>query len=400
MSQHLQESIQTPRGAAGLLGGAALLFLVLNMVIVPRYHALRVETEILKPAPLPLIVRAPGTLEPEKSETLKSQLMGPVEKKNVKEGSVVRKGDILIVLGRDRIRLDYQKNADNLRNSEADLNRARRELKLQKSLYTKQAVAYSAVEDAERGLVRAEQNVRAARESFRLEELRWNSNVITAPFDGTIIKDYVGDERFVLAEKDLLIVADITSYSLRARVDELDIKRIREGLVGDVKLQIYPQNKLMAKVTSIGSQVDGPMGSHIPVVLKLLDSQGLELRPRLTAEVNILTGMTEPVLSVPLTAVTNTDGEAKVWIVPASGRLRAVPIQTGRTNPDRIEVIGMKAGQRICSIAEPDFVEGKKVLLGAGGAQLKSRKTQALLPPAEETKPPLPGRPGARRPQR
>ena len=56
-------------------------------------------------------------------------------------------------------------------------------------LYKKEAVAYSTVsEDAQRALVKAEQALRSAQETFKLAQDQWNSSSVIAPMAGNAIR--------------------------------------------------------------------------------------------------------------------------------------------------------------------------------------------------------------------
>src|SRR5439155_483661 len=159
---------------------------------------------------------------------------------------------------------DYQAKLDALHNAKTDLTQARKEVKLQKTLYAKEAVAYSAVEDAARNLVKATQTLRSAQESFALEQQRWDAAEVIAPFFGTVVKDSLGDNKSVVAGNEIVTVADVSEFTVKGRVDELDIKRVVENQPGEVRVQIYPQAVFKARVTQIGSQSDTAESSAIP----------------------------------------------------------------------------------------------------------------------------------------
>src|SRR5690348_467709 len=115
-----------------------------NILVMPGRYAVRIKSEVVKEAPLLQVVRAPGNLDAKASVTIKAQFDADVASKHFKEGQRVEEGDLLAVLNRDNIRLDFQARQDALTNARADLAQARKEVKLQKTLYDKQAVAYSA----------------------------------------------------------------------------------------------------------------------------------------------------------------------------------------------------------------------------------------------------------------
>ena len=357
-----------------------LATVVLNVYLLPQHYATHVEIERLTQSPMPLQVRAYGTLEARDSHTIKAAFDGPILMKQFREGQQVVKGQPLAVLDRQNITVDYQNKTDGLKNAKDDQARAQRDLRVQKELYRKQAVAYSTVEDAQKTLVKAVQALRTAQETFRLAQLQWNSANVVAPISGTVVKDWVGEDKTVSNGKEIVTVADVSQYTVKAHVDELDIKQMREGQPAEVKLQIFDQTPLPALVKEVGSQPEGTGLPEVPVVLLILDDRHLSLRPKLTAEARIDTGRTEPIISVPLTAIANADGNPRVWELGAWHRLHAVPVVLGRANPDRVEVTqGLKAEDQVCITAEPDFADGMMVLVDTSSVNAPGLSKTHLL---------------------
>jgi len=360
-----------------LLTAGWVIITVLNGLLLPRLYSPRVRTVLLVRRPMALVVRSAGNLEAKDSTTIRAQFDGRVIEKRCREGDKVAKGQLLFVMGRERIRLDRQQKTDALRNAEADLGKARKDLRLQKVLYSKDAVAYTSVEDAKTALVKAEQALRSAQEGMRLSDAQWNSSQVYAPFAGTVVKDWVGDDKFVLSGKEIVTVADISEFTMKARVDELEIKQVRPGQPAQVTVQIYEHTPLPAVVRDVGSLPDATGIPEVPVVLTIRNTQGLMLRPKLTAETYIFTGQTPPTLAVPLTAVANADGTPRVWALNFWGRIHSRIVTLGQSSPFMVEITsGLKEGERICMDAQPAFAEGMKVLFAAPAADTTKTKTK------------------------
>src|SRR5262249_19269917 len=153
----------------------------LNVLWMPSRHTATVAVETVASSPLSLVVRAPGNLDAKTSAVIKAQFDGTLESKQFHEGQKVTAGQVLAAINRDKVKLDYQQKQDALTNAKADLTQATKEVKLQKTLYEKQAVAYSAVEEAERGLIKAKQALRTAEEASKQEQARWDSANVVSP---------------------------------------------------------------------------------------------------------------------------------------------------------------------------------------------------------------------------
>lgn len=347
----------------GLVIGAVWAAIVaVNIRVMPARHAVRVQVEEAVAASMPLVIRVGGTLEPKASVTLRADFDGPILSKTFREGQAVKTGDLLLTIGRDKIRLEYQTRKDALTNARADLKRAHTDLRLQRSLYKKQAVAYSAVEDSQRALIRAEQALRAAEQAFAVEEKRWNSDRIVAPFSGTVVKDAVGGDTVVMAGREVATVANVAEYSVQVRLDEVDVKRIAEGQIADVRLSALSNALLQAKVAEIGAATTVGGITEVPVRLILASGHGQALRPGLSADVRIATGLTPPLISAPRQAIDNRASAPRLWRLGRWNRIGSVPVELGVSNPERVEIrSGLKPGDRYVGEALPTLEEGMKV---------------------------------------
>jgi len=342
-------------------GWGALL--ILNCLCLPHLYSPKVRTEVAVRQPMLLVVRSAGNLEAKDSTTIRAQFDGPVVERKYREGDKVVAGQLLAVISRQRIRLERQQKIDSLRNAEADLSKAKKDLRLQRVLYSKEAVSYASVEDAKTTLIKAQQALRSAQEGMQLSDTQWNSSDVKAPFSGTVVKDWVNDDKYVSTNKEIVTVADISEFTMKARVDELEIKQVHPGQNALVTVQIYDQVSLPAEVRDVGSLPDANGIPEVPVILKIKDMKGLTLRPKLSAEANIFTGQTPPTLSVPLTAVANADGTPRIWTVNWLGKIHSRVVMLGQSTPFRVEILsGLDPGDRVCMDAQSGFAEGMKIL--------------------------------------
>jgi hypothetical protein len=142
-------------------------------------------------------------------------------------------------------------------------------------------------------------------------------------------------------------------------------------------------------VLRFGAADERAAGAEIPVLIRLLNTGGLTLQPRLSADVRIEAGFTEPVLSIPLSAITSADGHPGVWEVSLLGRLQRTAVKLGRSNPDRVELIeGLSPGRRVVSVADPNFEAGMRVRVTEHAGTVSPAKALVkAAPPREPVRP-------------
>jgi len=113
----------------------------------------------------PFVYEALGTITAQEGSTLSSKIMGEVKAINVKEGNLVKQGDILVVL--DKRQVDV-----GLRQSEAGLSEARK--------------AKAALAQAKDGVAAAQSRIQQAEATVSGAGFSRKDATITAPYSGTI----------------------------------------------------------------------------------------------------------------------------------------------------------------------------------------------------------------------
>jgi len=178
------------------------------------------------------------------------------------------------------------------------------------------------------------------------------------------------------------VVADLSQMEVRCEVDETDVPRVREGQAARLTVDALPDRRFSGNVTEVGnaalataadavtSQTTGeasnlqnaPINYNVVVLIK--DSLSL-LKPDMTADVQITTAQKENALIVPIQAVVTqaakeADGleppakisgpprETAVVYVFENGTARKLPVQTGLTGEETVEITrGLTAGQYV-----------------------------------------------------
>ena len=166
----------------------------------------------------------------------------------------------------------------------------------------------------------------------------------TFPTIGTLVKE--GDS--------LLSIGDLSAYLITIQVSQMDIDRIQVGQAVTISGDAF--NKVLAgKVSAVSIQAKTDQNSSLggmpsfPVdihVAPLQASANKGIRLGMSVKV-ALTTTSQPMLSIPLSAVGEHNGQSVVMRVQHQ-RTDIVPITTGATSLDEVEVLsGLTEGERI-----------------------------------------------------
>ncbi len=208
----------------------------------------------------------------------------------------------------------------------------------------------------------AEARVAAAEATLQLA-------LIVAPFDGiiTMAESMAGDK--VGAGTIAYRLDDLSRLLVDVEISEVDINRISESqevmLTFDAILA-QEFNGVVVEVSPVGVSQQGIVSFKVTVELKDADEQ---IKPGMTAAVNIVVSQLENVLLVPNRAVRVVDGERVVYILD-KGSLERVEITLGASSDTHSEVTGgdLKKGDLIV-LNPPNYIEQN----GFGGGPFGGR---------------------------
>jgi len=162
-------------------------------------------------APLPLVVRAPATLEAKQSLTFKAEFDGPVQAKNYQEGDVIAKDQWLIKIWPRKDPDGLQTKSDAVKNAKADLIKAERKRSCRECSTTAKRCP------VQRGRCRAgaspgRTSVANGEEAFRLEQITLEQEQTRCSIRRTVIKDFIGNQPTVASGKEILTLADVSGF--------------------------------------------------------------------------------------------------------------------------------------------------------------------------------------------
>lgn len=243
---------------------------------------------------------------------------------------------------------------------EADIKRREMELTFKKSELSleqaKQKIESQKIID-KATLSRAELRVRQAELRYSdakkgLEELTMRS-----PKSGLVVlreiwgpsgrqKVKIGDTPW--SGQELISIPDLAEMKVKSKVNEVDISRIKKGQPVVITLDALHGPIFTGKVSSVATLARREGDSEVKVfdVEVTIDGTHAELKPGMTAQVKIVTGKIQKVVSVPLEAVFDK-GDTTIVYVKKHGWDRR-PVKLGSKNSDYVIIEkGVEPGDEV-----------------------------------------------------
>ena len=282
-------------------------------------------------------VSATGKIQPEVEVKISSQVSGEIIDLPVKEGQVVKKGDLLVKInpdvytsGLNRSVSNYSGTKSGLDQADASFKEAQASYERNKTLFDKGIISKSdwdkataSFEVAKANRHTAYFNVQSASASVKEAKDNLGRTIIYSPNDGTISKLSVElGERILgtqqMAGTELLRVANLNNMEVEVDVNENDIVKINIGDETKIQVDAYLKKEFKGIVTSISNSASttttADQVTNFKVKVRILKESYLDLikgkpdtyspfRPGMTATVDVITKRKQNVIGVPISAV-------------------------------------------------------------------------------------------------
>jgi len=307
--------------------GAALV-VVLALVLFASLRGsggkgVEVEVEEVARRTVAARVKASGEINPRRKVEIQSKVIGEIVALPVVEGQAVAAGQVVVEVekklyqaARDQARGALEQARVNLERARVELASAERELRRIQDLRADGVVSEQAVDQARLAYDSAEIAVRAQQETIRQAESGFQRAVedldrttIRSPIDGTVTALNVerGETAIVgtmgIPGSVLMVVGDLSEMIAEVEVAESEVVSLALGQAAEVTLDALPERPMRGRVTEIAAS-GSKIGDVVKFMVKVtLDAPEADVRPGMTAKVEITTAVAEDVVAVPQQAV-------------------------------------------------------------------------------------------------
>jgi HlyD family secretion protein len=414
---------------------AVLLVLAKKGVIGKKDEGIEIETAEADEITIVETVSATGKIQPEIEVKISSEVSGEIIDLPVKEGQVVKKGQLLVRINPDLYTSGYNRTISNLSGTKAGLSQADASFKEAKASYDRSKLLYekgiisrsdwdkavASFEVAKANKESAYYNVQSANATVKEAKDNLGRTTIYAPADGTISSLGVELGERVLGTQqmtgtEILRVANLDNMEVEVDVNENDIVKVSIGDSTNIQVDAYLKKEFKGIVTSISnsasSATTADQVTNFKVKVRILKESYQDLlegkpanfspfRPGMTATVDIITTRKEKVVGVPISAVVvkndttatsktevKVEGDDKKVMAKIDKKFECVfvkqgdkaklrVIKTGIQDDTNIEVVsGLKKGDVVIvgpyTTVTKDLKPGDKVM--AKKAPEKSKK--------------------------
>jgi RND family efflux transporter MFP subunit len=322
--------------------------------------------------PVPDVFEAVGTVRAAQSAQLAAQVMGNIIAVNVREGDLVKRGQVLAVIddaqpraGVERAQAMVSAADHEAAAAESEQTLAAATLKRYQDLFEKKAVSPQEFDEVKARFQAASARQEMARSgraqakaALAQAQTMLSFTRIQAPFDGVITEKRVEPGALAAPGMPLLVIEGSGRFRLEAAVDESNLRYVKAGETVAVRIDSLAAEQLQGKIAQIVPAADPASRSFI---VKVELPAAAQLRSGVFGRAYFVRGKREA-LVIPNTAIVDRGQLRGVYVVGGDHMATLRYVTVGKPSGDRVEVLsGLQPGERLVAAPGAQDLSGKIV---------------------------------------
>ena len=328
----------------------AVLAVVLGALFAWRFYQIRQQAEMMSQAPPPAkievaeattrrwpqTVSAIGGLRAVNGVRVANEIAGVVKALEFESGQRVDAGEVLL-------RIEAETDEAALETREAEARLALQQFERFSNLIEQNAVSQSEFDEARANYEAAEARVHEQRALL-------NKKTIRAPFSGVLGLRQVDLGQYIGVGTPIVGINMLDPIQVDFTISEGELPRIAPGDRVEVSVAAFPERQFVGEILAIDSSVLPE--SRTVRVRGRLPNPGMQLRPGMFANVQVVRDEIREVVTVPRTAISyNTYGDFVFEVVDGQGgqkTVERVSVTTGDVRDGEVEIVdGVQAGATV-----------------------------------------------------
>ena len=323
-----------------------------------------VRAIVLEPEKVSVIAEFPGEVRARVESRLGFRVPGKITARSVDVGATVKRGQLLMQLDPQDLKLAQEQANASLRAAESNLALARSEFTRYQDLRQKNFVSAAVLEAKETSFKAAQANHEQAVAAARNQSNQAGYASLVADVDGVVTAVDAEVGQVVAAGTPVLRVARHGEKEVVIGIPEDKVGALRS--VADLRVTFWAERErqVHGKLRELSPIADP--GTRTYTARVSIPDAPEEVRLGMTATVAFVAANPQPVLKLPLTALLNEKGKTSVWVVE-NGAVKLVPVQLATVSGNEVVLAGgVSAGQTVVTAGVNLLKPGQKVkLLGA-----------------------------------
>jgi multidrug efflux system membrane fusion protein len=319
-------------------------------------------------ADMPVILSAPGTVEPLATVAVKPRVDGQIVEVAFREGDLVTQGSVLFRLDDRLVKAQIAQAEANIARDEASLRDAQATLSRKQTLIEKQAVTEASLDQARFAVEGLKASIAAGRALLESQRTQLDYLTIRAPITGRTggLAARLGAQVRTQDATPLVTINQTRPILVTFSLPQRELPAVRRALAAKASAEVVvpgPHRTMVpATIAFIDNQVDKQTGA---IALKVQAENAEEvLWPGQAVEVNLTVEVKPRVLSAPATAVLPAQQGMIAWVIGPDNKVTPRVVTVERIVGQTVFLAGgVAAGDRVVTDGQLRLAPGTTVTI-------------------------------------
>lgn len=333
----------------------------------PVTAAVAVETD------MPIILSAPGLVEPLASVAVKPRVDGQIVDVAFTEGDLVQEGQVLFRLDDRLVKAQIRQAEANLAQQRANLKDAEATLERREALVAKRIVTEAATETQRLSVEGLRAAIASGQAQIEMQRTQLDYLIIKAPIAGRTgsLNAKLGANVRAADAVPLVTINQIQPVAVTFALPQSELPALRRALAvgssAELKIAGETPVRVSGRIVFVDNQVDKQTGTITAKVLA--ENKDEALWPGQSVEVALTAEVRPKVVSVPATAVLPSQLGFLTWVIGSDGKVSPREVVLDRVVASTAFVTGgLKAGERVVTDGQIRLAPGMSVTVREPGA--------------------------------
>jgi multidrug efflux system membrane fusion protein len=328
-------------------------------------------------ADMPVVLSAPGTVEPLATVAIKPRVDGQVVHVGFSEGDMVQAGDVLYRLDDRLVRAQIKQAEAAIAKDQASLKDAMAIAERRETLFQKRYATEAATETARQNVEVLKASIAAGQAQLEMQRTQLDYLTIRAPITGRTGSMTARLGAFVRSADPtaLLTINQTRPIAVAFALPQAALRQLKDAMEAQAEalIRVSGAKPMTARgvLRFVDNQIDRTTGTVTAKVM--VENEGELLWPGLAVNVDLTVETRRNVVTVPASAVLPAQQGMIVWVVGADNRVAVRTVVQDRVIGQSAFVSsGLNAGERVVTDGQLRLTQGAAVFVrgdGQGGGR-------------------------------
>jgi multidrug efflux system membrane fusion protein len=339
---------------------------------------------------MPVILSAPGTVEPLANVAVKPRVDGQIVEVAFREGDLVEQGSVLFRLDDRLVKAQIAQAEANIAKEEASLREAQATLARRQSLIDKQVVTEAALDQARHAVEGLKAGIAAGRALLESSKTQLDYLTIRAPITGRTggLAAKLGATVRAQDATALVTINQTRPILVSFALPQRELAAVRRALATKASAQVTVPGLQRALVPATIAFIDNQVDKATGAIVVKVQAENIDepLWPGQAVEVALTVEVKQRMLSAPATAVQPAQQGMITWVIGADNKVVPRVVTVERIIGQTVFLSsGVAAGDRVVTDGQLRLAPGTSVTIdepgrAPGKAQDKDKKALEKAP--------------------